>query len=81
MNLNELKEKLDKELINPNCFDLSGGLPDEKYCINKYPWEQWGVYYAERGNKNDEKLFDSESKACLYLYELLKKDPTTRLNY
>lgn len=81
MNSIELKEKLTKGHFNPICYDLDGGLSHNKYCLHKYPWGKWSVYYCERDEKIDEKFFDNESDACICLLEYMEKDPTTRLNY
>jgi hypothetical protein len=51
------------------------GVPqaEEVYCLVK-DGEHWEVYYAERGQKIDLEVFESEDEACDYLYEILKQD-------
>lgn len=69
MNRNDLLEILRRENIPENAYSLFGGLPNEKFCINKM--EYWEVYYSERGIKTQLKKFDTEDKACEYLYKKL----------
>lgn len=78
MNKSELKLELNKLRINPNSYDLDGGLPSEKYCLeNNYGL--WSVYYSEKGNKTDLKEFHLEDDACRFLLSELIDDLTTRL--
>lgn len=72
MNLKILKNELDKLNIPQNAYCLTGGLPNESYCIalNNNNWE---VYYSERGNKFDLKLFENESSACEYFLSVMKR--------
>jgi hypothetical protein len=67
MNTNELRIKLDKLGINPNFYSLDGELlPDRIVLYNLY--SEWQVFYFdERGNRDNEKIFNSEQKACEYI--------------
>lgn len=77
MDVDELTKELKALGISSNSYSLIGGLPNERYCLsNEYC--NWFVYYSERGHRVGEKRFDDESKACEYLLEILKSDPTTR---
>lgn len=70
MNTNELEVKLTEAGVRKDVYQLSGGLPNEAYCLAQSD-EEWQVYYSERGSKSNLKTFDTESQACQYLFELL----------
>lgn len=38
----------------------------------------WSVYYSERGERRNERLFEREEKACRYSLALLGADPSTK---
>ena len=65
MKILELSEKLKKDGIPEDAYNLEGGFPDEAYCISE-SYNIWEVYYRERGNKTGLKIFNSESEACEY---------------
>jgi hypothetical protein len=69
----ELKTKLDSLGINENFYSLDGQpLPDRIVLYQSY--DNWNVFYFdERGNRNDEAAFASESEACQYIYNILIK--------
>ena len=66
----ELEKKLREEGVRVDSYSLNGGLPNEAYCLNRTE-SGWEVYYSERGNKTGLKVFDNESDACGYLFQLL----------
>jgi hypothetical protein len=70
MNKKELEIRLIKEGIRADSYHLEGGLPNESFTLNKNG-NQWEVYYSERGNKTDLRVFESEEEACEYLYKEL----------
>ena len=72
MNIANLKEIFEIEKIPKDLYSLKGGLPNERFCIEKVN-NQWTVYYSERGRKSDLKLFDTEEKACLHLYKRVRE--------
>jgi hypothetical protein len=55
-----------------DAYCLSGGLPNESYCID-HQGAQWLVYYSERGCKTGLREFATESEACDYLLSLLER--------
>jgi hypothetical protein len=56
-----------------HAYSLTGGLPNEAYCLDgKGP--RWEVYYSERGNRNRIGSFENEAEACQYFLDLIKKD-------
>ena len=73
MNIRELKEIFEGQRIPKDLYSLSGGLPNESYCIEQVKG-QWAVYYSERGIRSNLELFDTEEDACLYLYECVKRE-------
>lgn len=77
MNLHELALLLDRSGIRPDAYSLEGGVPDDRYCIEKRG-SLWYVYYAERGQRNVERLVITEDDACQYLLEVLQRDPSTK---
>jgi len=60
---------------SPNAVSIGIGVPqvDEMYCLVK-DGKRWEVYYAERGEKVDLKVFESKDHACTYLYDILRLD-------
>ena len=73
MTVEELKKKLDELNIQQDLYSLMiGGFPNEAYCLIKNE-DGWEVYYSERGNKRGTRQFASESDACEYLEERLRK--------
>jgi len=78
MNRRELKKILDEEGFNPRRYSLRGGVPDECYCLDQLPSGRWSVYGSERGEKVEERLFDTEAEACDRFLYLLRRDPSTK---
>ena len=56
-----------------HAYSLTGGLPNEAYCLDG-TGAGWQVYYSERGNKNSIASFDNESEACQFFLELIRKE-------
>ena len=67
MNLAGLEEKLAALNLPKDAYCLTGGLPNEAYCIERHD-NAWRVYYSERGTRSALKLFESEEEACQYFY-------------
>jgi len=69
MNREELRRKLDELNVYPGFYSLEGELlPDRIVLYQNYA--KWEVFYFdERGNRDNEKVFFSESEACNYIYE------------
>lgn len=70
MNIRDLEEKLVAAKIRPDSYSLTGGLPNEAFCIGNVNG-RWEVYYSERGSKTSLKTFQSEDEACRYFYDWL----------
>jgi len=78
MTMDELKNALDRAKVDPEAYSLRGGMGwYDRYCIEQIG-KRWRVYFAERGERQDEKEFATESEACEYLYNWILSDPTTR---
>ena len=63
----ELEIKLAELEIPKNCYDLYADKIGEQYVV-LHKNEKWEVYYSERGNKNELKIFSAEKEACDYFY-------------
>ena len=71
MTVIELERELQKIGVPKDFYSImTGGLPNEKLCIAKE--DKWQVYYSERGCKTGLKVFDQETEACEYFYNLAK---------
>jgi len=72
MNRKKLKQKLDELGVRDTSYSLVGDLlPGRMVLYNSY--HEWQVFlFDERGNRDQEKNFTSESEACEYLLKRLK---------
>jgi hypothetical protein len=86
MDKQELKEALISLGVKPRHHTIDGGcfqdstwvlemsfnhfLFDKKYKV-------WNVFFIERGQRYDEKIFYKEEEACRYIYEKLKHSQET----
>jgi hypothetical protein len=71
MNIEILKAKLEQLNIPQGIYSLSGGLPNESYCIAQKD-NKWEVYYSEHGSKSSLKTFENENVACEHFLALMK---------
>jgi hypothetical protein len=72
-----LQKLFDGRDVDPRCYDFEGSNLGEQYVLELEPGG-WSVYYAERGQKNDQRFFDTEDAACNDLMSRVLNDPTTR---
>jgi len=81
MNTEELKKALDKEGVKPIYYSLNGirGPQENDTLILEKTGNKWVYYYYERGHKFDLQYFDTEDKACQYIFQKLTKYPETRI--
>lgn len=70
MTMQELIIRLKNVGIPDDSYSLTGGMPNDRYCIEEV-FGKWQVYYSERGKKYQEKYFTSEEEACEFLYSIL----------
>jgi hypothetical protein len=75
--VNELKQILEAEKFRPDMYSLTGGLPNEAHCIEDRGYE-WAVYYSERGERSEERIFPNESEACEFFLRRIQSDPTAK---
>lgn len=68
MNINELKRKLEDLNVNPNSYSLDGSLNNNSRILY-HSYNEWHVFYYERGIRENERTFDSEEEACDYIYQ------------
>ena len=73
MNLADLERLLESEGRPRDSYCLTGGLPDEAYCIEKPAFGKWRTYYSERGLRTDLTEFDTEEHACRSFYKTYSK--------
>jgi len=67
MTLSELGTNLAKCGLPKDAYSLTGGLPNETYCIEEVDGN-WHVYYSERGTRTGNRVFDNEQEACDYFF-------------
>jgi hypothetical protein len=69
MDAQELKRKLKNLNIPEDWYSIDGGLKPDAYILENI-YGRWVFYYFdEKGNRQNERKFDSERKACLYLFD------------
>lgn len=68
MSITELRVKLNELGVYPGFYSLDGTLlPDRIVLYRNY--SKWEVFYfTERGARDNEMIFFSESDACEYIY-------------
>jgi len=76
MNIAELRAILVEAGIPEDVYSLTGGLPNEAYCIEQGPDGRWYGYYSERGGKSGLRAFESEDAACREMLDSMKFDNT-----
>jgi hypothetical protein len=81
MNRIELKLNLDQLNVAPERYSLYGELnPDAIILFQNY--DQWQVFYFdERGGRNNERIFKSETEACSYIYNLFLESKEIKSKY
>lgn len=71
MNVQELRRKLCDLSIPAAWYSINEGLKPDAYILEKV-YGKWIYYYFdEKGNRQNEREFDSENSACLYLLDKL----------
>jgi hypothetical protein len=78
VNRTELQKILVERKLSPLAYSLDGGLPNEKYVLERVV-QKWSVYYSERGQRSGEEVFETEDAACQYMLKLLANDSSTRV--
>ncbi|MDO4729394.1 MAG: hypothetical protein Q4B43_10390 [Bacteroidota bacterium] len=81
MNINELINKLEKKNISKDLYSLDGYLKSDALILREQSlcWEVF--YFDEKGNEQDNKIFETESEACEYLYRVLIENMNIKVKY
>ncbi len=74
----ELAKILRDERFDPLAYELNGGYPSEKYCLEAKDGI-WSVYYSERGEQSMKRDFLTEEEACDYFLNWIRQSRTARL--
>ncbi|HEV2646084.1 MAG TPA: hypothetical protein VGU46_06940 [Acidobacteriaceae bacterium] len=79
MNVSELRDYvLDQGMsLNTVWYGDGARTAAEQYCISKQG-SAWEVYYLERDNHNDLRIFSDEQSACAYLKSVLDNDQSVQ---
>ena len=77
MDCTALGATLVKRRIRRGSYSLDGRDQADRYCLEPSDGG-WAVFFAERGERNDESWFESEDEACDDLLRRILEDPTTR---
>lgn len=64
MNFKELLEKLNNLNVSPKYYGILGNLKDDAYIIERLSNGKYKVYYSERNEQCEVKIFENESDAC-----------------
>ena len=79
MDREQLRKKLNDVGVPSSYYNLYGDpSPDDCYTINRRSDNTWEIYYSERGQKLNMRIFTEESDALEYLFECLKPDERHR---
>lgn len=73
MNIFDLQNELNKLGIPKSWYSINEGLKSDAHILQEI-YGKWHYYYFdERGNRENEKIFENESQACDYIYKKLKE--------
>ena len=76
MTIADLRAELERRNIPTFAYSI-GRDENETFCLVSEP-DGWHVYYSERGHRNLETVFSSESAACDELLRLVTNDGAVR---
>jgi hypothetical protein len=76
MNTSELPALLRSMGVPADAYSI-GSDSNETYCLIP-ELGRWHVYYSERGNRNEERVFADEAAACQELLNRLLRDDMVR---
>ena len=74
MNLAELAATLTQSSLPEDAYSLTGGFPNEAYCIEQSSNGEWHCYYSERGLRTGLTTFATEEEACEYFFNEYVRD-------
>ena len=64
MKMDEVADFLVKEGVRPRFFAINTVVADDAVVLYQEGPARWVVFYAERGDRIGEKVYDSEDAAC-----------------
>lgn len=70
--IEDLRDLLKSKRVPGDSYSLSGGLPNEAYCISP-EGSVCEVYYSERGKKTDLREHASQEEAVRDILDRMKK--------
>ncbi|MDM7999793.1 MAG: hypothetical protein QUS33_07310 [Dehalococcoidia bacterium] len=81
MNRYDLKAALERERIRPYLYSIVGltAPPKEQQYVLEEEQGKWLVYYFERGERDQLRVFESEDEACRYLLDRIVTMPWSHL--
>lgn len=72
---------LERRGVRPDAFScafsLESAVAEQAYCLERSRGG-WSVYYFDRGNRNDQRWFQTEEEALEAFRDWVLADPTTR---
>jgi hypothetical protein len=81
MTRDELKIRLDDLKVNKVEYSLFSELFLDRIILF-HNYTKWEVFYLdEKGGRNDERIFENESAACLYILQLLIESQKIKKDY
>ncbi|WP_418359232.1 hypothetical protein [Sphingobacterium detergens] len=81
MTTEKLKDNLNELGVAKRQYSLSNELIADAIILNKH-YNVWEVFYLdEKGNRANEKNFDTEGEACFYIYQLFKNAKVVELEF
>lgn len=66
MTMEQLKEYLEKTNYDPRTYRIGQAGYDDCVTLEEI-YGKWHVYYAERGVRSSDEIFDNEEAACNYI--------------
>lgn len=78
MNTGDLKKQLEAHGVLESAYCLLGICGSDRYClVHQGPY--WSVFFFERGDRMDERSFDTEESACSFFLDWVLTDESVRL--
>ena len=64
MHFKELLKNLNNLNVSPKYYGILGNIKDDAYIIEQLSNGKYKVYYSERGEQCEVKVYENESEAC-----------------
>jgi hypothetical protein len=75
VNVIQLKDHLAALGVSDDAWAIDDASVSERYVLVNDD-RGWTIFYAEKGNRNNERLFATEEEACQHFISMLTSDPT-----